>query len=75
LLQTRKKSEMHEMLKIDLSDNGKGRTQTSEWFTRFKCGETSLEDCEHSGVPPHVTQMKTWRKSAKLSMKTDKYHF
>jgi len=28
-----------------------GRTLTFEWFSRFKCGETSVEDSERSGRP------------------------
>jgi hypothetical protein len=31
-------SETHEMLKTAFSDNARGRTQTTEWFSRFKRG-------------------------------------
>jgi hypothetical protein len=42
---------MHEMLKTAFSDNGMGRTQTFEWFSRFKRGQDLVEDCEHSDCP------------------------
>jgi hypothetical protein len=41
--------EMHEMLKTAFGDNAMGRAQTCEWFSRFKRGETSVKDSEHSG--------------------------
>jgi hypothetical protein len=41
-------SEMHEMLKAAFGDNAMGRTQTFEWYFRFKRGETSVEDSERS---------------------------
>jgi hypothetical protein len=34
-------SETHEMLKTAFGDDAMGRTQTFEWFSRFKLGETS----------------------------------
>jgi hypothetical protein len=37
------------MLKTAFGDNAMGRTQTSEWFSQFKCGETSIEHQEHVG--------------------------
>jgi len=37
------------MLKTAFGDNAMGRTQTFEWFSRFKRGETSVEDSERSG--------------------------
>jgi response regulator of citrate/malate metabolism len=39
------------MLKTDFGDSAMERTQTFEWFSRFKHGETSVEDCERSGRP------------------------
>jgi hypothetical protein len=42
-------SETHEMLKTAFGDDAMGRTQTFEWFSRFKRGETSVKDSEHSG--------------------------
>jgi hypothetical protein len=42
---------MHEMLKTAFDDNATGRTQTFEWFSQFKCKQTAIEDCEHSGPP------------------------
>jgi hypothetical protein len=44
-------SETHEMLKTAFGGNAMGRTQTFEWFSRFKRGETSVEDSEGSGRP------------------------
>jgi hypothetical protein len=43
--------ETHEMLKTAFGDNAMGRTQTFEWFSQFKCGETSAEDSELSDRP------------------------
>jgi hypothetical protein len=42
-------SETREMLKTAFGDNAMGRTQTFEWFSQFKLGETSVEDSERSG--------------------------
>jgi hypothetical protein len=42
-------SKTHEMLKTAFSNNSMGITQTSEWFSRFRRGETSVEDSERSG--------------------------
>jgi predicted transcriptional regulator len=44
-------SETYEMLKTAFGDNAMGRTQAFEWFSRFKRGETSVEDSERSGRP------------------------
>jgi hypothetical protein len=44
-------SETHRMLKTAFGDNAMGRTQTFEWFSRFKHGETSVEDCDRLGRP------------------------
>jgi hypothetical protein len=44
-------SETHGMLKTAFGDNAMGRTQTFEWFSRFKRGETSVEDSERLGRP------------------------
>jgi hypothetical protein len=37
----------HEMLKTAFGDSAMGKTQTSEWFSRLKRGENSVEDSEH----------------------------
>jgi hypothetical protein len=37
------------MIKTTFGDNAMGRTQTFEWFSRFKRGETSVEGSELSG--------------------------
>jgi transposase len=39
------------MLKTTFGDNAMGKAQTFEWFSRFKRGETSVEDSERSGRP------------------------
>jgi hypothetical protein len=41
------------VLKTAFGDNSMGRTQMSDWFSRFKRGETSvqIEDSERSGRP------------------------
>jgi hypothetical protein len=44
-------SETYEMLKTALGDNAMGRTQTGEWFSRFKRGENSVEHSERSDHP------------------------
>jgi hypothetical protein len=44
-------SEMYEILKTTFSDNDVGRTQTPEWFSPFRQGETLVEDCGCSGCP------------------------
>jgi hypothetical protein len=44
-------SETHEMLKTAFGDNAMGRTQSFERFSRFKLGETLVEDSERSGRP------------------------
>jgi histone-lysine N-methyltransferase SETMAR len=45
-------SETYEILKTAFGDIAMGRTQTFEWFSRFKRGETSIEDSLRSGRPP-----------------------
>jgi len=42
-------SETHRMLKEAFADNAVGRTQTYEWFKRFKNGWMSVDDEERSG--------------------------
>jgi hypothetical protein len=44
-------SKTHEMRKTASGDNDMRRTQTFEWFSTLKHGETSVEDCERSGHP------------------------
>jgi hypothetical protein len=39
------------MLKTVFGNSAMGRIQTFEWFSRFKHGETSVEDSERSGRP------------------------
>jgi hypothetical protein len=48
------------------------RTQVFEWFSVFRHGDNLVEDHECSVVHPQVTQMETWSKFAKPSIKTDK---
>jgi hypothetical protein len=47
----RTSSETHEMLKTAFGDNSMGRTQTFEWFCRFKHRKASIEDSERSVRP------------------------
>jgi hypothetical protein len=39
------------MFKTAFSDNAMDRTQAFKWFSRFKLGKPSVEDCERSGRP------------------------
>jgi hypothetical protein len=39
------------MLKAAFGYIAVGKTQTFDWFSCFKHGETLVEDCEHSGCP------------------------
>lgn len=43
--------ETQEMLKEAFGDDAMGKSQTYEWFRRFKEGRTSVEDDERSGRP------------------------
>ena len=44
-------TETFEMLKIAIRDEAMGRTQTYEWWKRFKEGRTSVDDDSCSGWP------------------------
>jgi hypothetical protein len=66
---------MHEMLKTAFSDNGMGRTQTFEWFSRFKRGQDWLKIVSIQIVPPQAAQTETWMKSVKLSTKNNEVPF
>jgi hypothetical protein len=63
-------TETCEMLKTASGDNAMGRTQTFEWFARFKRGKTSVESSERSGRPSTGHTDENWRMFAK-STKTD----
>jgi len=39
------------MLKTAFGEQAMGRSQTFQWFSRFKAGRTSNDDDEHSGRP------------------------
>jgi hypothetical protein len=39
------------MLKTAFDDNAMGKTQTFEWFSRFRRGKNLVEVCEHLGHP------------------------
>ena len=39
----------YEMLKTDFGEQAMGRSQTFQWFSRFKAGRTSTDDDERSG--------------------------
>jgi hypothetical protein len=59
------------MLKTAFGDNAMGRTQTFEWFSQFKRGETSVEDSERSGRPSVGRTDENVEMFAKSSTKTD----
>jgi hypothetical protein len=44
-------TETFEMLKIAFREEAMGRTQTYEWWKRFKEGQTSIDDDLRSGRP------------------------
>jgi hypothetical protein len=37
-------------------------------FLPFKCGETSVEDGEHAGIPPLIAQAMTWIKLTQFTI-------
>ena len=39
------------MLKTAFGEQSMGRSQTFQWFSRFKAGRTSTDDDERSGRP------------------------
>ena len=44
-------TECNEMLKTAFGEQAMGRSQTFQWFCRFKAGRTSTDDDERSGQP------------------------
>ena len=44
-------TECYEMLKTAFGEQAMGRSQTFQWFSRFKAGRTSIDDNERSGRP------------------------
>ena len=44
-------TEFYEMLKTAFGEQAKGRSQTFQWFSRFKASRTSTDDDERSGRP------------------------
>ena len=44
-------TEYYEMLKTAFGEQAMSRSQTFQWFSRFKAGRTSTEDDESSGRP------------------------
>ena len=42
-------TECYEILKADFGEKAKCRSQTFQWFSRFKAGRTSTDDDERSG--------------------------
>ena len=44
-------TECYEMLKTAFGETAMGRSQTFQWFSRFKAGRTSNDDDERSGRP------------------------
>jgi hypothetical protein len=43
--------ETFEMLYVAFGDQTMGRTQVSEWFTKFKSSVISVEDAKRAGRP------------------------
>jgi len=56
---------MHEILQTVFRDNAIGRTQTFKQFSHFKCMETLVKDCQHSGYPSTRHTDKTMKKAQK----------
>jgi len=44
-------TECYEMLKTAFGEQAMGRSQTFQWFCRFKAGRTSIDDDERSDQP------------------------
>ena len=44
-------TECYEMLKAAFGEQAMGRSQTFQWFSRFRAGRTSTDDDERSGRP------------------------
>jgi len=44
-------TECYERLNTASGEQAMGRSQTFQWFSRFKVGRTSTDDDEHSGQP------------------------
>ena len=44
-------TECYEMLKTAFGEQAMGRSQTFQWFCRFKAGRISIDDDEHPGRP------------------------
>jgi len=44
-------TECYEMLKTAFQEQAMGRSQTFQWFSRFKAGRISLDDDKRSGQP------------------------
>jgi len=42
-------TESYEMLKTAFGEQAMGRSQTFQWFSRFKAGRTWIDDDERSG--------------------------
>jgi len=68
--------ETDKILKTSFSVNVIWRTQTPEWFSQVKQGNSSKISNIQAG-PPQLTEMKTWRKFAKSLLNTGgrDYHF
>ena len=51
-------TECYEMLKTTFGERAMGRSQTFQWFSRFKAGRISTDDDERSGRPVSVQRQK-----------------
>ena len=48
-------TECFEMLKTVFGEQAMGRSQTFQWFSRFKAGRTSTDDNERPGRPVSIS--------------------
>jgi hypothetical protein len=50
-------AKIHQMLPEAFGDNALGQTQTYKWFKRFKNGQASVDNAEHSERPSTRTMI------------------
>ena len=64
-------TEYYEMLKTAFGEQAIGRSETFQWFSRFKAGRTSIDDDEQSSRPvssstPEMVERESIRLSARI---------
>jgi len=64
-------TEYYEMLKTAFGEQAMGRSETFQWFSRFKAGRTSIDDDEQSSRPvssstPEMVERESIRLSARI---------